>query len=502
MNKPKEGIPSEQQKALIKITYREQDSSSFIDRVLDFTGEERFGNCRKAEEILREHAGDRAEQRRLLVEEEERRMSSARKKFLDENPDVLRRYHFLITEGGLSIEEFWDQHNDLQMMFSVDDEGKSEYPSIPVPLRRPDTLHGDLAANVMTVSDKKELLVTPDQAHEIFAQFPKAKELFDQLVPNSLSERNFWRRFFQSQFFSINQGAYLAAGSKQDAVFDTLLSGMEKHWDAKPGSLPLDPEIDLTGDYLTTDSGVFSFRDMGNDSSNRREVGGKLPANQAVAHDTLVSRFNNSAHNSTAPGTEDDMKILNTRKNFVELEEKLDPIINELNSPVEVPEGAVSKAEIERLRKTRRKHSIRTNSMMSCHESVLRSPFPQAEPGLPGAAECLLHLTQELVVPSSAGIEMSRKARKLASSSESSEVDELLERAAELLRFFFACKREELEKRKRTLQALESLRSQIANASMRMKFQTDWNASFSWVESMILNANDVHASLLSVKHAD
>ena len=500
MNKPKAGIPPDQQKALIKITYRVPDAAAVIDRVLDFSGEERFGNCSKAEEILRENAGDKAETRRLLLEEEERRLSVARKKFLDENPEVLRRYHYLTTEGGLSIEEFWDQHDNMLMMSSVQGESKAEAATIPAPLRRPDSLHGDLAANLVALTDKKEFLVSADQAREIFVQFPKAKELYDQLVPNSISEKNFWRRFFQSQYFSISQGTSLAGGNKHDAVFDTLLSSLEKRWETKPGYLPLDPEIDLTTDYLVPDSGVFAFRDMGNDSSNKREVGGKLPVNQAVAHETLVSRFNNSISNSISATTEDEMKVLNTRKHLLENEESLDPIVNELTRPVEALETVVSKAEIERLRRTRRKYAIHVKSCLSTDE--YDQPIQRVLPGLPGAAECLLHMTQELVVPPSAGIETSRKARKLASSAESSEVDELLERAVELLRYFFVSKRDEREKRNRTLQALESLRSQISNASTRMKFQTEWGASFSSVVSMILNANDIHASLLSLHHAD
>jgi hypothetical protein len=486
MNKPKAGLPQDQQKALIKVSYRDVQSAANVDRVLDFTGDEKFANCTKCESLLREYAGDKAEERRLQLIKEEQKQASMRQRFLDQNPEMLRRYHYLTGEGGLSPDEFWEQHDEaLRLM--VPDDSEESTSAVPIPLRRPDILQTDLASNIANVSDKKDLLVTPEQAAEIFVQFPKAKELYERLVPTALSEKNFWRRFFHSQYFNLNQGSVAASTSKQDTVFDSLLS--EPSENIKPGSLAVDPEIDLTTDFLIADSGVFAFRDSGADSSQKPEVGGNLSGNQATAHGMLVKRFNTAGVAVSGLAEPDEVKALQMRKLKEESHE-----LSELTSTSVPISRAVTKAEIERLRRTRPKHPVTEDR---AYLSQLDQEQSTLSPGMSGAAAALIHLTQELVVPIKTGNEFSKRIRRLTSSPESAQVDEYMERAIELLRYFYSSKLIEIEKRSKALHALEQLRGQIANAMVHMTTQTEWSSSFNSIEGMIATAEDVNASLIS-----
>jgi hypothetical protein len=487
LNKPKPGVPQDQQKALVKIFYRSQDKPQ-SELVIDFIGEERFENLAKCDSLLREHAGDKAEERRLQLMKEQERQTQLRQKFLNDNPDIMSRYQFLTSEGGLSQQEFWEQYEDALALLSLAQE-EGEAASVPIPLRRPDILHTDIAMNI---SDRKELEISKEKAEEIFSQFPKAKELYDQLVPTAISEKNFWRRFFHSQYFNLSQGVQVNSSSKQDPYFDGLLAEAEKTQISRPGSLNVDPEIDLTTDYLLSDQSVFSFRDASADGSQKPEIGGKLSPAQAVAHGTLVNRFNKSGARVVVKEPIDDADMLNSRRMMAESVDLTDPIKADLTLHTSFATAAVTKADIERLR---RKRTIRALDHQPYKNLNLSSTAEQVAVDTTGSAEALIQLTQELVVPMSLGNASSKKARKLDASDEAPEVNEAIERAIELLKFFFSTKVYEQEKRTKVLQSLEALRGKFSSMSSKLKCYTEWTPSIHAVESMIGRAEDVNAAL-------
>lgn len=486
MNKPRPELPPEQQKALIKIQYRDVDSTELRDRVIDFTGDDRIANCGSCEKILRENAGDKAEERRARLKRDQKRVAASRRLFLAENPDAQAMYVYLTGEGGLSVDDFWDHYSEEMNQKSP--EAGEEFRSIPsgaipAPLRRPDLLHAeDFSSNVLTVTTRKETEMTREKAGEIFLQFPKAKELFDQLVPSTISEKNFWKRFFHSQYFNLSQGIYVPTGGRADAVFDSLVTENEK----PGGFLTVDPEIDLTTDYLLGDSGVFAFGEKG------AESGDKLKPSETQAHSTLISRFNRSAANLSEHFSRDGAaEALNARRHHVDRELDQDPIRFELSS--KETEKELSKAEIEKLRKIRPLRVLK---------GIRAWTFPPETStitvGMEGVAKSTLELTAELVAPASlaAKAENSRKARRLEASPEAAEVNEYVDRVVELLRFFYASKLSDIEKREKLLKTLQSVKNEITHVVVpRMKLATEWTATVNMIGSMVSNAESLHANL-------
>jgi len=484
MNKPRPELPPNQQKALIKIQYRDEESSELRDRVIDFTGDERFGNCVSCERILRDHAGDKAEERRTRLKREQERVEASRREFLAANPDVQAMFVYLTAEGGLSVDDFWEQYRDEMALRTVPDpeeDGLNGPGAIPVPLRRPDMLESDLSANVLTVSGgRKESEITREMADEIFLQFPKAKELFEQLVPSTISEKNFWKRFFHSQYFNLSQGTVVHASSRPDQVFDSLIhtgADTRQQVPLKPGSLAVDPEIDLTSDYLTNDTGVFSFREHETDQASE---------SAKLAHTTLISRFNRAAehHNNSDVNKGDEVEALHWRRRKL--------LENESEAPKE--EAELTKAEIERLRRVRPLRFVGEKQDISSNIKTT----PGIYVGMDGVAKTTLDLTAELVAPQSANAaaEPTRKARKLEASSEGAEVNEYLERVVELVKFFYASKLSDIAKREKLLKTMQSVKTDMNNLLVpKLRFATDWTPTVSMINSMVSNAETLHANL-------
>ena len=492
MNKPRPELPPEQQKALIKIQYRESVETELLDRVVDFSGDQKFENCRSCEALLRIHAGDKAEERRLKAKEQQDRIALVRRRFLAENPDIEALFVYLTTEGGLSQEDFWEQHQDqvIDREQLVGDSDRS-YQAIPAPLRRPDLLSADVSSNVLNMSEKKGIAMTPEKAEEIFQQFPRAKQLFDQLVPNAISEKLFWKRFFNSQYFSLSQGQSWAssgssAATKSDAIFDSMLqeqAAIEPI--GRPGEIVVDPDIDLSGDWYVAESGVFAFREAGTDSANRLEVGGKVPFKDSQAHTHLVKRFNASV-NLGAENAPESAELLGKRRT-------IEAKVHESNYEPESMHDTehISRTEIERLRRTRRK--IETDGAASC---AIRFSTKEKEisSGMTGVPEATVRLTQELVFRPAGLGDVARKAKKLETLPEASDLNEYLDRVMELLRFFYASKMREGDKRNRLLSNLNKVRTELNNALVP-RIRTEWNPTVNMINHMISNAEIVNATL-------
>jgi hypothetical protein len=487
LNKPKVDLPQDQQKALVKIFYRDSNIPEPCEIVIDLTGGERFSYQTQVDALLRQFAGDKAEMRRTLLQQQQQRVKEQRQRFLSENPDIGNRFIFLTQEGGLSPEEFWEQHEDALLLLDSDE--KSDKTSVPIPLRRPNILRPEIALNV---TDRKELEISVERAEEIFSQFPNAKELFDQLVPTTISEKNFWRRFFHSQYFNLTQGIEASSAAKQDPYFDSLLKPQEAKVQIRPGFLPVDPEIDLTSDYLVSDDTVFAFREDSSDSATRTETGGKPTPGQIAAHCTLINRFNQAGALTAVNDSLAEEKILSIRRNMVESHQDTDLLKCDLATALGTDAGLASKADLEKLSRKRdvRKLSEPAYGDWLCGDVRINQSHDRS-----GSAEALINLTQELVVPLYNSSLSTKKSRYLSSSQENTEVNEALERITELLKFFYCTRLGETDKRAKVLASIDKVRRQMSSMGSRLKLYSDWLPSLNAAEAMITRAEDVNAAL-------
>lgn len=479
MNKPRPELPQQDQKGLIKIQFRPPGSPESMDRVIEFTGDERFKNVLQCDELLRHHAGDKAEERRVKAKKEAERITAARVEFLNRNPDIRIMHDYLVSEegGGLSPEEFWEQYRD-QLILHDQDVASSES-TVPVPLRRPDLLSTDLAANVLIGNNerKNEVNLSPERVAEIFEQFPKAKALFDQLVPASISEKNFWKRFFQSQYFNLSQGK---TGTGSDTVFDTLREANNCQLGLRPGELLVDFEVDLTSDGLIREDHVFCALE----GTAPEETGG---------HVTLIKRFNDYSTKSMKTderrGQGDLGEAMRLRREIAESKSHTYSMREDL-SHEDAP--TISKADIEKLRKVR----TRVDVVLSDRDQDMT--FKEIQPGLDGVAKATVEMTTELVSPAEllGGAELGRKISKLSKLPEATEIDEYLDRIIELSKFYFSSKLGDTEKHRKLVGKLNSLTLEMNNSLLpKLKHPSEWMGTLSMINNLVRNVEVVNANL-------
>jgi hypothetical protein len=501
MNKPRPELSRNEQKTLIKVQYRESSQPEVVDRVIDFTGDDRFTNVVSCESLFRQHAGDKADQRRIILKREAERQISARVKFLQSNPHVRELFEYLTSSegGGLTTEEFWEQYSSELIDIGTETEGEAI--GIPVPLRRSQTAT-DITSNIADTSRRTEPIVSPEKAEEIFAQFPKAKSLFEQLVPHSISEQNFWKRFFQSQFFHLSQGQVVSSG-RNDTVFDTLTLGEESEGRAgiRPGEIAVDPEIDLSMDWFLVDSSIHTFHENGKDATS---VLDRSTEKAAVPHATLIRRFNVFSakdYAKEAPGSKDLVDAMKRRGEFVEHATDDDPFKRDLNDNQYFPENqrvAVTKSQLDKLRRMRRKLKVGSRTAAMSDYAPLEMSI-----GMPGVANATIEMTTDVAQPeeSAGGPVSNKRVRKLMAAPESSQLDEYVERVSEVVKFLFAAKpRESPERRQKLVDASARIRAEIQNSFLpKSKLANEWMGTLGMINAMITNAEVINSSINTIQ---
>ena len=422
MNKPRPGLAQNEQKALIKVQYR--DGDEMRDRVIDFTGEDRFVNAGRFEELLRLHAGDKAEERRIRLLREAERLSAVRLKFLDTNPEIKANFEFMVGGGNLSVDEFWENYNIDSCLVDDDVGGRASVSAIPIPLRV--LKESDLGDSMAHKND-----ITVEKREEIFAQFPKLSELYKKLVPVSISEKGFWKRFFHSQYFNQAQGIVTTNG--RDPVFDVTLAN---NFPAEAPDLHVDPEIDLRMDFTKKEPNVFGYNEV---------------TTHNPAFEILSRRFNEFSKQS---------------------------IHNDVNVADEHIAETQNVFELEKLRRVRTRISLDHTDLENMKVDVL-----PVQPGLPGVASCTIALTTELVSP--------HISTTPHTSGQSSNLDEYMDRVIELSKFFFASTIGQIDKRRKILATLNKLKIEMNNLIL----QKSDGSALSMINSIISNIETISANL-------
>ena len=441
-NKPKEGV--ENQKTLIKLMLASDEG--MIDRVLDFSGESRFSDQKKIDALLKEHSGDAAASRQLRVKEEQDIVARKRAKFLLDRPALKALYDELVG-SVLTGDEFWNRYQQ-----EVDCEiGESRTISdnvVPVPLRPPET-GPTLAGGSSTVSSiSGAVTVTAERARGIFSQYPQVKELYAACVPHALSEKDFWRRFFQCQFFWKSQGT--DRETVRDPVFDPLSRVLTKPQTVPVGGLNINPCIDLSQDFLGEGN---------RDRSVTKELGGLILGD---AIECLAKRFNDFGNeivenvSSTAPSNslEELEKIAEERT--AALEKELD--WGRLDTPQNLGTSTLPK-----LRASRVIDRKPVGDLWHKIHSDLKT-LPPLVADMPGVLENTLAITETLVNQKPKNLsssEPSKAVRVLATTKENGELEVLAERVNELLRHLWASHRSETERRHRIVTSLIKQRDEL-----------------------------------------
>ncbi|KAI9145061.1 hypothetical protein BKA69DRAFT_1052917 [Paraphysoderma sedebokerense] len=110
---------------------------------------------------------------------------------LKQHKSLKRLHQELVLGGHVTEEEFWESRKHLIETQALRSGQKPGYSSAQMAGVQPTRSEG---------TDVKYTL-TPQIIHSIFLQYPSIKKAYEDNVPDKISEQEFWRRYFSSQFF-------------------------------------------------------------------------------------------------------------------------------------------------------------------------------------------------------------------------------------------------------------------------------------------------------------
>lgn len=245
--------------ALLNLT---QDQGNYIFEFENFSDREL---CRdfvaKAITSSGEGGGPASEKAAPLSDEQ---LSSAemerRIKLLQEDSELQKLHKQFVMGGVLSETEFWATRKKL---LDVNTSRK---------VKQRVGLKSDMIFNVKPSSDGQSNRVTfnltPEMIHQIFAEKPAVRQAYLNFVPNKMSEKDFWTKYWRAQYLhstkNIVAAAAEAAEDEELAVFlrqDAILAS-ESRQKIRKVDPTLDMEADEGDDYthipghgLATESG-------------------------------------------------------------------------------------------------------------------------------------------------------------------------------------------------------------------------------------------------------
>jgi len=134
-----------------------------------------------------------------------------RQDILKNHKDLMKLHMELVLNGLLSEEEFWSiRQNMLENEKFTQKKGQASASLADI---RPTHNEGN---------DIK-YTITTEIIHSIFIHYPSVKRAYDENVPNKVSEKDFWKRYFSSKFFHRNRTQGKSHIDTKDPIFDKCL---------------------------------------------------------------------------------------------------------------------------------------------------------------------------------------------------------------------------------------------------------------------------------------
>lgn len=248
---------------------------------------------------------------RDAVKNSTRKRGSSRLAWLEADKNLFREYVELVRDGKVIDEEdFWKDKEALLSGFDSDrvlsDKGALT------------ALFADEAE--VDANGKVKVKINPEIIHNIFRLYPAVERAFRDNVPERMSEKDFWTKYFRSEYYAQDKGSSANdrfGGSRQSRQTDDMFQryeneiavasiGSVKSAHGKNSNLrrsKISSEMDLVStynDYHTSEQ-LESF-DVPIDTSSNPVVG-KYIRNTNLIVDSLISQESSASKNESGSST-------------------------------------------------------------------------------------------------------------------------------------------------------------------------------------------------------
>lgn len=184
-------------------------------------------------------------------------------KLLRDDSELQRMHKQFVMTGILTESEFWATRKNL-----LDDA------AIKVSKQRTG-FKSSMLADIRPLTDgrtnKVTFSLTPEIIHQIFAEKPAVHRAFLDLVPNKMSEKNFWTKYCRAEYLHRTNNSMAAAA---EAAEDEELAVFLKHDDILADEIRhkirrVDPTLDMDADQA---DGYIHLLDHGILRDGRKEI--------------------------------------------------------------------------------------------------------------------------------------------------------------------------------------------------------------------------------------
>ncbi|EPZ33577.1 TFIIH subunit Tfb1/p62 domain-containing protein [Rozella allomycis CSF55] len=124
---------------------------------------------------------------------------------LKKYPELARLREELVSNKVMTEDEFWETRQNILLQESIEENQKRGIPGSVLKELKPTT----------TDDQTIRFSITPIKMQTIFAQYPSLHKMYKEMVPNKISEREFWTLYSQSKFIHGENA------SNKNAIFDS-----------------------------------------------------------------------------------------------------------------------------------------------------------------------------------------------------------------------------------------------------------------------------------------
>lgn len=132
-------------------------------------------------------------------------LSGTRKLLYEQDADLREVYNQVVLTKIISDEEFWASRQALIKETERKLKGHADGDA-----RQRRGISSELANEIQPVKQEGgsvHFRLTPAVIHQIFVEHPAVHRAFKEYVPQKMSEKEFWTKFLQSQYFKKQQQA-------------------------------------------------------------------------------------------------------------------------------------------------------------------------------------------------------------------------------------------------------------------------------------------------------